>query len=96
MPRPKKNPETETAAKTKSAAKTPTEAIKRTVTRKAKPVVKTCVEYQGKQVAVDELAASIEAAWTGAAIKTLALYVKPEDGAVYYVVNDTEEGKVEF
>lgn len=96
MPRAKKAPEAESAAKTKSAPKTPAEAIKRTVTRKTKPAVKTYVEYQGKQVAAEDLAASIQKAWTGEAIKSLVLYVKPEDGAVYYVINDTEKGKVEF
>ena len=37
---------------------------------------------------------AVKAAWTGAPIKTLDLYVKPEDGAVYYVVNGGEGGKL--
>lgn len=29
-------------------------------------------------------------------IKTLDLYVKPEDGAAYYVINGKETGKIEL
>ena len=29
-------------------------------------------------------------------IKTITLYVKPEEAAVYYVINGTDTGKVEF
>ena len=39
---------------------------------------------------------AVKAAWTGETIKTLELYVKPEDGAVYYVINGSETGKVTF
>ena len=39
---------------------------------------------------------AVKAAWNGEAIQTLELYVKPEDGAIYYVVNGTESGKVAF
>ena len=39
---------------------------------------------------------AVKAAWTGEPIKTLDLYVKPEDGAVYYVVNGGESGKLPF
>ena len=45
--------------------------------------------------------ASVKKAWTKAGnkvgdIKTITLYVKPEESAVYYVINGTETGKVEF
>ena len=59
------------------------------------------VEYYGKQVEDKELIASVKKAWTKAGnkisdIKSMELYVKPEDAAVYYVINKTESGKVEF
>lgn len=102
MPRAKKAPEAEAASKTeapakaKRAVKTPGEAIKRTVARKTKPSVAAFVEYQGRQVDLEKLTASIQASWSGEEIKSLKIYVKPEDGAAYYVVNDGEGGKVEF
>lgn len=96
MPRAKKAPEAAGAPKAKATAKNPAEAIKRTVTRKTKPAVQSFVQYQGKELDLDALTASIQESWTGEAIKSLKVYVKPEDGAVYYVVNDGEGGKVEF
>lgn len=45
--------------------------------------------------------AAVKKAWTKSGkkvgdIKTMTLYVKPEENAVYYVINDTETGKTEF
>ena len=60
------------------------------------PEVKLYVQYQGKQISQEEAVEAVKAAWTGETIKTLELYVKPEDGAVYYVINGSETGKVNF
>ena len=59
------------------------------------------VQYDGKQVEEKEIVASVKAAWTEAGnkdgdIKTMEVYVNPEDDAVYYVINETESGKVAF
>lgn len=59
------------------------------------------VQYDGKQVEEKEIVASVKAAWTEAGnkvgdIKTMEVYVKPEEGAVYYVINETESGKIAF
>ena len=59
------------------------------------------VEYQGKQVEDKAILASVKKAWTEAGnkvgdMKTVELYIKPEENSVYYVVNGTETGKVEF
>ena len=40
--------------------------------------------------------AAVKAQWTGEEIQTLELYVKPEDQAVYYVVNGAGTGKVDL
>jgi len=58
------------------------------------PAVKAVVEYRGVQVSLDDIVAAIKADWKGEAIKTLEVYVKPEDAAAYYVVNGAESGKV--
>ena len=79
------------AAKAK-AEKTP--VVRRRAAKKAE--VKLYVQYQGKQMSQEEMVEAVKAAWTGAAIETLELYVKPEDGAVYYVINGAESGKVDF
>ncbi len=68
---------------------------KKTTAKSAKaPAVKAVVEYKGVQVSLDDIVAAIKADWKGEAIKTLEVYVKPEDAAAYYVVNGAEGGKV--
>ena len=64
--------------------------------RKTAPKVTLYVQYQGRQVSQEEAIEAVKAAWTGDPIKTLELYVKPEDGAIYYVVNGDESGKLSF
>lgn len=75
-------------------------ATKKTTTKKE---IKTSlfVEYAEKQVAEKDIIAAVKKVWTKAGhkigeIKTMELYVKPEESAVYYVINKTESGKVEF
>lgn len=79
------------------------EVVKKAKKATTKKDIKTTlfVEYFGKQVEEKEMIAAVKKAWTSAGkkvgdIKTIELYVKPEDGAVYYVINKTESGKVEF
>ena len=59
------------------------------------------VEYQGKQVEDKAIIAAVKKAWieTGhkiGDIKTMEFYIKPEEDSVFYVINETETGKVEF
>ncbi|MCM1288139.1 MAG: DUF6465 family protein [Clostridium sp.] len=55
------------------------------------------VEYYGKQVEEAALIKTAKEIWTksgkkAADLKSLNLYVKPEENAVYYVFNDDESG----
>ena len=59
------------------------------------------VEYCGNQIEEKTLIASIKRAWVESGhkvgdIKTLDLYVKPEEAATYYVINGTETEKINF
>lgn len=59
------------------------------------------VEYQGKQAEDKAIIAAVKKAWTESGhkvgdIKTVELYIKPEEDSVYYVINETETGKIEF
>lgn len=59
------------------------------------------VEYQGKQVEDKAIITAVKKAWTEAGnkvgdMKTVELYIKPEETAVYYVINGAETGKVAF
>ena len=59
------------------------------------------VEYKGKQVEDKAILAAVKKAWTESGnkvgdMKTVELYIKPEEAAVYYVINGTDTGKVEL
>lgn len=81
--------------KAASAAEEP-KGEKAPARRRAACKVQMYVQYQGREISQEEVVEAVKSAWTGAPIKTLALYVKPEDGAVYYVVNGGEGGRIEF
>ena len=56
------------------------------------------VQYQGGDIILDALVDAAKADFHASKKRTLVtglkLYVKPEDGMAYYVVNDTFEGKI--
>ena len=87
------------------APKKATETAKKTTAKKstAKKEIKVSafVEYYGKQVEEKEIIARVKKAWTSSGnkigdIKTMDLYIKPEESAVYYVINGTSTGAVAF
>ena len=82
--------EKENAARKRAERKAQAESMK--------PVI--YVQYEGAEALIDDL---IEAATADfrkekkrAQIITFKLYVKPEERAAYYVINDTYDGKVEY
>ncbi|OUP49869.1 DUF6465 family protein [Lachnoclostridium sp. An181] len=91
-------------ASTKAAAVKAVAETKKTVKRaatKKEIKQKVIVEYQGKQVDTKDMIAAVKKVWTKGKnkvsdIKSMDLYVKPEDNAVYYVINGTDAGHVEF
>ena len=94
---------TTTAAKKATAAKTTatkTAAAKTTAAKKA-PAKKAAevslfIEFNGVKVAAEEIVKNVEATYKAQggkdAIKTLEVYVKPEENAAYFVVNGELEG----
>lgn len=86
----KKAPAKKTAAKKAPAKKT---------TAKKEMKVTTVVQCFGKEINEKDIIADVKKAWTKAGnkvgdIKTLELYIKPEEGTVYYVINTTESGSI--
>lgn len=92
-----------TAKKTADEAKKAAEAA----TRKAKQEVKkltlreTYIQFAGQEYKESEIMEKVEAAYKAeghrvGAIKSVVLYIKPEDGAAYYVINEKNTGKVEL
>ena len=93
----KKAPAKKTTAKKTTTKKTT--AKKSTAKKEIK--VSAFVEYYGKQVEEKEIIARVKKAWTSSGnkigdIKTMDLYIKPEESAVYYVINGTSTGAVAF
>ncbi|MEF9945424.1 MAG: DUF6465 family protein [Lachnospiraceae bacterium] len=79
--------------------------VKKAPVRKtaAKKEVKTTliVEYAGRQIDEKEMIAAVKKVWTKSGnkvgeIKTIELYVKPEDSAVYFVINGSETGRADI
>ena len=98
---------TKKAVKGADAAKTVAKAVTKTATKTVKKAakkdikIKAFVEYYGKQVEEKDIIARVKKAWTKSGkkvgdIKEMDLYIKPEENAVYYVINGTETGAVEF
>ena len=80
-------------------------AVEEKVTKKAtKKALKASIVVQclGREIEEKEIIASVKKAWTEETgkkvgdMETLTMYVKAEEAAVYYVVNGTDTGKVEF
>ncbi len=86
-------------AKKEPAKKAPTK--KATPVKAAKAEIKTAlyVQFAGNEVTEADIIDKVKAAYVAeghkeSAIKEINLYVKPEEYAVYYVINDKAIGKV--
>jgi len=92
--------ETEKKASEKKAPEKKAPAKKKTTTKK--DIVTTVyVEYMGKQVAVKDAIPQIKKIWQKAGnkvgdIKDIALYAKPEDDKIYFVINGDFSGAVDL
>lgn len=94
-----KAPAKKAAAPKKAAAKTTTTKTAKTVKEAAGQNV--YIQFAGKEVKTEELVEQVKALWTAqghrvSSIKSLEVYVKPEDAAAYYVINGKENGKIEL
>ena len=97
----KKAPAKKTAAKKSEtkAAETKTAAKKETKTTAKKALEAAFVlQFQGREVTKDQLEERFKEVWTKdlgkkyTEVKKVAFYIKPEESAVYFVVNDSDEG----
>ena len=93
------------AADKKPAAKEETKsasaAPKKPAAKKAELKPEIFVEYQENAIAQNDLYEKVKADWTEsghrmANVKSLKIYVKPEDNKAYYVINDKYSGDVDL
>lgn len=92
---------TRTAASRAAKAPAAKAAPKTTRKKAAAPKVNLVFQYQGRELSQAGMVDAVTNAWVSAgkdaaAIQTMELYVKPEDAAVYYVINGSESGKFDF
>lgn len=93
----------EVAADTKKAVKT-TAASTATKTAVKKAAVKETVylQYMGKEINKEDLMKQVKEIWTkqlknkAGDMKSVTLYLKPEENKAYYVINDDVTGSVEL
>lgn len=74
-------------------------AAKKAPAKKAEPKVTVKVQFGGNEYDIDEITKNVTKAYKGSvkgAVKSVDIYVKPEDGAVYYVVNSEVTDKIDL
>ena len=90
------------AKKTATKAKTPVKAEKKTTaktTRATAPVETVKVQFGGDEYDFAEIKKAVEADYKSkfkGKVKTIEFYIKPEDKAVYYVINGDFSDKIEL
>ncbi|MEE0419616.1 MAG: DUF6465 family protein [Lachnospiraceae bacterium] len=90
-----------------AVAKTKTAPEKKTPAKKApakKAAIKETVflQYGGKEISNEDVVKKVKEIWTKTLknkvgdIKTISIYLKPEENMAYYVINDDVTGSVEL
>ena len=81
----------------KETAKAP---AKRTTTRKSAVKETVYLQYLGKEINKDDLVKQVKDIWTkelknkAGDLKSVTLYLKPEENMAYYVINDDVTGSI--
>ena len=81
----------------KETAKAP---AKRTTTRKTAVKETVYLQYLGKEINKDDLVKQVKDSWTkeltnkAGDLKSVTLYLKPEENMAYYVINDDVTGSI--
>lgn len=95
---------TEPATKiVKEKAAAATETVKKSVKSVTEKFVdqQVFIQYKGKEVLVKDIEKQAEEQYVNdgnkaGVLKEIKIYIKPEDNAAYYVINDSYSGKVSF
>ena len=87
----------ELAAKTEKAVKT---AAKKAPAKKTEVKEAVYLQYLGKEINKDDLMKQVKEIWTKelkhkvSELKSVTLYLKPEENAAYYVINEETTGRI--
>ena len=105
--KPAKKPAAKKAPAKKTATKTPAKAVEKKTTAKTTtkttrataPVETVKVQFGGDEYDFAEIKKAVEADYKSkfkGKVKTIEFYIKPEDKAVYYVINGDFSDKIEL
>lgn len=98
-PAAKKSPAKKTATKAKTPAKAAEKKTTAKTTRATAPVETVKVQFGGDEYDFAEIKKAVEADYKSkfkGKVKTIEFYIKPEDKAVYYVINGDFSDKIEL
>ncbi len=89
------------AKEEKKAAAKPAKKAAAKPAKKEEATAEVYVQYGGGETSVAAVVEKIKAAYVeqghrASSIKSLNVYLKPEDGAAYYVINDKFDGRVDL
>ncbi|MCI8489935.1 MAG: hypothetical protein HFJ04_06785 [Lachnospiraceae bacterium] len=89
--------ETEAAEAAKKAAA----KVKKTVKEKSPVIPEVFIQYQEQQTDVADIVAKVKELYVAqkhreSSIKSLQVYIKPQDGKAYYVINDKITGDLDL
>ena len=76
------------------------DSAKRTTTRKTAVKETVYLQYLGKEINKDDLVKQVKDIWTNELknkagdLKSVTLYLKPEENMAYYVINDDVTGSI--
>ena len=96
-----KAPAKKTAEPRKAAAKAAPKTTKTTKAEKEAASQNVYIQFAGKEFRLEDIAEQAKNAWVAEghraySLKSLDVYVKPEDSAAYYVVNGKAAGKIDL
>lgn len=97
----KKAPAAKKTVAKKTTAKKSTKGAKRGPKPASERTVELHVQYGGREIAYTDLVNRIRDMWKEqgkreTSLKTINIYVKPEEFKAYYVINDDITGEIEF
>ena len=89
----------QTAKKTAVEAKRVAESAKKTASKVL--LKETFIQFAGREIRESEIMEKVEEAYKAeghrlSSVRSLELYIKPEENAAYYVINGKTTGKVEL
>ncbi len=98
-PKAEEKPKKAPAKKSDAAKKSTRSTANKKADAKTEKVEEIYIQFLGQEISTNDILERVKQAYKEeghrvALIKSMKLYIKPEDGMAYYVINDKHEGKI--